>query len=191
MPKFVLFLLLLAGAQLGLQAQSDSAVVRSLVASPEQLGELTPGPLLDATQLEAKPLFTELGAALADPANVYKLSLVDSRLREVPAEIFRLVNLQYLNLGENKIRILPDEMAKLTNLQTLVLTNNKLRVLPESMKDLENLRRLYLGENKIKEMPAFVGGLSYLRYLDLHGNYVTLYDIKRTQYMLPRCEINY
>jgi len=180
-----------AGAQLGLQAQTDSTVVRSLVASPEQLVELTPGPLLNDTELEAQPLFTDIGAALADPGTVYKLSLVDSRIKEVPAEVFRLVNLQYLNLGENKIKVLPEEMAKLTNLQTLVLTNNKIRTLPDSMKDLENLRRLYLGENKISEMPAFVGGLSYLRYLDLHGNYVTIYDIKRTEFMLPRCKINY
>jgi hypothetical protein len=40
-------------------------------------------------------------------------------------------------------------------------------------------------------MPAWVGGLAKLRYIDLHGNYITLYEVEKLRSVLRHCEIGY
>lgn len=189
MAKLISILLMMAGLSQLAFAQNDSAVTRSLMASPEALMEPTSGPLLSAQELESKRWCYSVEEALADPTKVYKLSLAGKKLKDLPEALFRLVNLQVLNLSDNKLRSLPPQIAKLQNLQVLVLTDNKINSLPEEMKELNHLLRLYLGQNRLMEMPAWVGGLSKLRYLDLSRNYVTLYDLERSRARLRNCEI--
>jgi hypothetical protein len=169
--------------------QTDSSVTRSLMAAPEALMAPQAGPLLDARELESKKWYHSVEEALSDPTNVYKLSLTDMKLKELPESLFRLVNLQVLNLSDNKLKTVPSQISKLQNLQVLVLTDNKVNSLPAEMKELDHLVRLYLGRNRLMEMPAWVGGLGKLRYLDLSRNYVTLYDLERSRARLRNCEI--
>lgn len=189
--NFLLLIFMVLGMSLGLAQEEDSSDTRGMMLNPELSIPPEPGPLLTSRQLDRQKIYTSLDRALVDPESVYKLDLSGQRYREVPAEIFRLVNLQVLDLGENKLSALPDNIIDLQNLQVLILTDNKLRSLPEEMREMNNLERLYLGENKLMEMPAWVGGLAKLRYMDLHRNYITLYEVNKLQERLPHCEIAY
>lgn len=194
MYKYILWFIALACLGLAVQAQEPDTsqnLTRGAMLNPELSLQPEAGPLLEPRALERQKLYTTIDRALVEPEKVYRLDLSGQRLREFPVQIFRLVNLQELNLSDNKLTELPANLADLANLQMLNLTDNKLRTLPDEMREMENLERLYLGENRIMEMPAWVGGLAKLRYIDLHRNYITLYEVQKLRERLPHCEIAY
>ena len=77
-------------------------------------GLQTQAQLLDSTALAAKPTFTDLTESLKNPTQVYKLDLHRNKLKEIPAEVFTLVNLQELNISKNKLKNISKDIAKLT-----------------------------------------------------------------------------
>ncbi|MEL6134807.1 MAG: leucine-rich repeat domain-containing protein [Bacteroidota bacterium] len=181
------------------QTDQDSVVVEddSLsrgVASPIMDAELYLQPdsiLLSPEELSNKRWYTNLGEAMRNPREVYKLSLPNQKLREIPSAVFRLPNLQVLDLSGNKLKKLPGRVADLQHLEILILTNNKLNVLPDEVKEMDNLRELYLRSNRLVEVPAWVGGLSKLRKMDISYNQLLLEDVVALQGRLPKCEVVY
>jgi len=103
-----------------------------------------------------------------------RLDLSKKNLKEIPDNVFELVNLEVLNLICNELMEIPD-LSKLVNLKHLDLYHNKLMEIPDvsslvklEMLDLSynelidilieinkliNLESLYLGYNELKEIP--------------------------------------
>ncbi|CAM9866504.1 unnamed protein product [Ascophyllum nodosum] len=121
------------------------------------------------------------------------LALQEHGLKEVPEELFQLVNLRTLNLASNSLKILPTAIGKLTKLKTMRLDSNKLEALPDlsalsALTDLSaggnslrgaealgslppSLSKLSLRDNRLGEVPFAVrSGLPALQVLDLSTN---------------------
>jgi len=125
--------------------------------------------LLDSASLAAATEYNNLRDALANPENVFKLTLKRKRLQRIPEEVFLLKNLNELNLTNNRITDIPPEIAKLTYLQFLYMGKNKLVAVPPEIADLENLKVLSLNRNDIDSLPSEIGKMFSLRQLDLWG----------------------
>ncbi|MEO0470682.1 MAG: leucine-rich repeat domain-containing protein [Bacteroidota bacterium] len=170
---------------------ADSVAVSDVVEETDDMMmvKVDHPPLADK-QLKREKVYYSIGEAMRNPDEVYKLSLMDQKLKQFP-DIYRFRHLQVLNLSNNKIKEIPAEIERLPNLTAVILHNNKIRILPDEMKTLNNLRAMYLGKNRIATMPAWVGGLSKLRKLDLSYNLVTQYEIELIRFRLPRCEVTH
>ena len=163
-------------------------LVFSLIAIP--LFAQASGPLKPA-ELSRKRWYYSLEEALANPNDVYKLSLAGKKLKYLPPEILQLKNLQLLNLNDNKLEELPADIGQLKNLQSLSLYDNKLEVLPMSVRSMGHLETLYVGKNRLIELPIWVGGLGNLKRLDVSYNRMTPKELMSIRNRLPKCNVTY
>ncbi|KAL8122919.1 hypothetical protein AgCh_011051 [Apium graveolens] len=92
-----------------------------------------------------------------------------SQIDAVPSTLFHHMKyLKALDLSHNRLRILPDEVEKVINLRYLNLSFNPLEKLPESVCDLYNLQTLKLVAcNHLTELPQGIGKLENLRHLEI------------------------
>lgn len=99
---------------------------------------------------------------------VKALDLSRNRLRELPEEIGKLINLRYLNLSHNPLSELPETVCGLYNLQTLKLVAcDHLVRLPEGIGKLRNLRHLEIDRtDNLKSLPKGIGKLNSLQTLN-------------------------
>lgn len=146
-------------------------------------------PILNTTQLDNQPWFHNLDSALANPDKVYKLSLIDQKIKVLPEEFGNFKNLQILNLSNCKLKRVPIEIKNCKNLQIVSLYGNSIKFLPPEMRDLKNLEILYLGKNKLIELPQWLGNLTKLRRLDISRNRLTPADVGNAKRMLPKADI--
>lgn len=95
------------------------------------------------------------------------LDLSHNRLRVLPDEVEKVINLRYLNLSFNPIEKLPESVCDLYNLQTLKLVAcNHLTELPQGIGKLENLRHLEIDKtDNLSVLPGGISQLSALRKL--------------------------
>ncbi|XP_026148575.1 leucine-rich repeat-containing protein 30-like isoform X5 [Mastacembelus armatus] len=92
------------------------------------------------------------------------LSLARRGMKEVPDELWELLELQKLNLSLNRLKVVPPQLALLSNLvvlnlwgnQVLSLANNQLCSLPASLSNLSRLRKLNLSHNHIAHVPSCI-----------------------------------
>ncbi len=110
---------------------------------------------------------------IKNPEKVYVLKLRYKRLKQVPQEVFKCVNLRELDLGCNFIDSIPPEIGELQNLEVLNLERNWLHTLPEEMGQLANLRRIDLNRNPLQELPPSMGALYNLERLVIWQTGVT------------------
>ena len=148
-------------------------------------------PILNTTQLEQQRWFYDLDSALANPEAVYKLSLIDQKIKTLPADFGKLRNLQILNLSNCKLKQLPLEIKECKNLTMISLYGNKLKFLPAEMRELKNLEILYLGNNKLFELPQWFGTMTKIRRLDVSRNPLTPADVANAKRMLPKADITF
>lgn len=148
-------------------------------------------PILNTTQLDNQRWYYDLDSALANPDKVYKLSLIDQKIKVLPEDFGKLRNLQILNLSNCKLKKLPLEIKECKNLQMISLYGNKLKFLPAEMRELKQLEILYLGSNKLFELPQWFGTLSKMRRLDISRNPLTPADVSNAKRMLPKADITY
>lgn len=141
--------------------------------------------LLSAAALSRQKTFYSLEEALINPAEVYKLSLTDQKIKELSPEIGKLTNLQWLSLSENKLKELPEELGNCTKLEFLTIFDNKLKSMPEVLKQCRNLRVLYLGQNKMVTVPEWVAKLKKLVRFDLSRNRITPLEAQYIRNMMP------
>lgn len=164
----------------------------SAFAQPEdEVEQPQDGRLLNASQLREARWFYTMEEATAYPDQVYKLSLAEYKMKELPAEIYQFKNLQVLNLNSCGLKTLSDSIHVFHNLQFLSLYDNKLRYLPQGIRELKNLEVLYLGKNKLFEMPLWVGGLGKIVRLDISRNRMTPLEVSRIRTLMPKAEITY
>jgi Leucine-rich repeat (LRR) protein len=159
---------------------------------PDEEGEdIYDGRLLNAAQLREARWFYTMEEALAYPDQVYKLSLAEYPMKELPSEIFQFKNLQILNLNGCGLQTLSDSIHVFHHLQFFYLYDNKLRNLPQGLRELKNLEVLYLGKNKLFEIPVWVGGLGKIHRLDISRNRMTPLEVSRICSLMPKAEITY
>lgn len=91
-------------------------------------------------------------------------------LRELPGNVFELLQLTELNLSNGQLKSLPKGIAKLQNLEMLDLSNNEINSLPETISHLQNLKRLYLSNNRLTNLPESISQLENLTKLHLNNN---------------------
>lgn len=156
--------------------------------SPDEGGEER---LRNAAELRDAKWYYDLDEALSEPEKVYKLSLADQNLKELPAEIGNLKNLQMLSLSNCKLKSVPEEIRHCTHLQMISLYNNKIKYLPIEFRELRNLEILYLGKNKLIEMPLWIGGLGKLKRLDISLNRISPQELIYIRRMLPKADVTY
>jgi len=126
--------------------------------------------LLDSAVLLQQRVYKNLTVALQNPDSVFILDLSRKKLKEVPADVFKLKNLQVLDLSRNDIKELPASINQLVNLQKLIMANNSLQHLPITIGDLSNLTFLGLNRNLIEDLPAEMGKLKNLEVLEMWDN---------------------
>ncbi len=112
--------------------------------------------------------------------NVY-LDLGNLGLREIPDEVFDLIELESLLLGgvnslaypdRNQISELPPEISRLQNLKHLEISYANLKTIPDEIGQLRNLESLILRSNQITFLPESLGNLSRLTLLNVRGNHL-------------------
>ncbi|XP_072282010.1 leucine-rich repeat-containing protein 47 [Pyxicephalus adspersus] len=114
------------------------------------------------------------------PPALFSLSLLNylqvsgcSELREVPADIGRLVHLQSLVLCRNKLRNLPGTVAELRSLKVLDVSANELEELPPELCHLPELCSLNVSCNRLEELPPGLERCTKLANINLSGNNMT------------------
>lgn len=146
-------------------------------------------PILNTAQLDNQHWYYNLDSAMANPDKVYKLSLIDQKIKVLPEGFGKFRNLQILNLSNCKLKELPIEIKDCKNLQMISLYGNKLRYLPAEMRELKQLEILYLGSNRLFEMPFWFGTMTKLRRLDISRNRLTPADVANAKRMMPKADI--
>jgi len=147
--------------------------------------------ILGVAELKNARTFYSIEEARRTPKEVYKLSLKEQDLKEIPDAVMLFTNLQVFDLSNNKLRELPTWFMKLNHLQLLNLYSNRIVRLPDNMSELTELHTLYLGSNRMPEIPAWIGGIGKLQTLDVSNNGLTSYEIERLILMIPRCNITH
>ncbi len=109
-----------------------------------------------------------------------KLDLSCNKIKTLPKNIFRNLNLVDLDLSYNIVTSLQgDIFAKQYRLAYLDLSGNKIDFLPVAVfRDLKKLEELYLSCNKLSVLqPRVFGGLSKLKVLTLNNNRIEVLSV--------------
>lgn len=116
------------------------------------------------------PVWTDLDEALKTPKAIKRLNLSKSKLREIPAGVFELVNLEELDISKNQLKSLPPEIKLLRKLKVLNVSKNKLEGLPNEIGELKNLERLDASRNDLFTLPDSLGNCESLEILSFWEN---------------------
>jgi len=115
-------------------------------------------------------IYRSVSVAMQNPEKVFRLNLSKTKLKEIPADVFKLKNLRELDLSKNRLDSVPAAIGELTNLTSLNISGNNLELLPDELGKLANLTYLNLNRNKIVALPSTIGDLSNLEILELWDN---------------------
>jgi Leucine-rich repeat (LRR) protein len=92
------------------------------------------------------------------------------KIKVLPAEIGKLINLEVLSLNDQVIEKIPVEIGNLAQLHTLNIRDNLLSKIPDEIGNLKQLKYLDLKANEIKNLPATIGNCEKLTYLNMSFN---------------------
>jgi Leucine-rich repeat (LRR) protein len=84
------------------------------------------------------------------------LDLSHKKLKEIPKEIFDLMEITKLDLSFNQLTSLPPEIGKLVNLEGLDVSDNRLTSLPSEIWKLVNLKELWVSHNQLTSLPSAI-----------------------------------
>lgn len=165
--------------RLGLQALPDHVpslgFLTSLDLSGNQLAELPPAWLYDATRLQRLILagnrLTALPANIGQAAALRLLDVSGNRLRAIPPEIANCQELQRIDVSGNLLSDLTP-LAEVPGLLILDAADNKLSELATAPGP-PTLTALDLSGNELLTLPEAFSQLHALRRLDLSGNHLT------------------
>ena len=134
--------------------------------------------LLSPPALDSVRTFRSMEKALERPDQVYRLDLSHQKLKEVPEQVFLLINLNALDLGRNKLKDLPGRLADLPYLQELRAPRNRMGSFPEVICRMSHLKRLDLSRNALDGLPVCLGDLKELVSLDLWSNDLARFPVE-------------
>lgn len=135
----------------------------------------TQAQLLNETELNKKPIYTNLTKAFREYQNVYRLRLQGSggfygKVTAIHDRIDSLENLQYIHVVNQSLKTLPLSIGDLPLLQQLYLSGNQLKAIPDTVFQLRNLKKLDLSHNQLTHISDKIKNLENLEYLYLKGN---------------------
>jgi Leucine-rich repeat (LRR) protein len=119
--------------------------------------------------LDFNPL-GQLSLALTNPSLLQALTLAETRLDVLSAEVGSLTNLVTLHLHFNNLQTLPPEIGNLSNLEELKLDHNQILELPLQAGGWQNIKRLDLSGNDLTDLPTTIAGWQRTEQLNLSGN---------------------
>src|SRR5690606_11198781 len=120
--------------------------------------------------LENEDISTWEWVTVDDDGNVIYLSIANSNISVLPAEIGYLTSLIKLELAYNQLTSLPTSIGNLTSLSELNLYNNQLISLPSEIGSLTSLNELNLAHNQLASLPVSIGNLTSLTKLWIYEN---------------------
>ncbi|TAE69412.1 MAG: CHAT domain-containing protein [Bacteroidetes bacterium] len=122
--------------------------------------------LLSFSELQKRKLFKSLADASETPLEVYKLSLAQQNLTELPKKIKDFKNLQFLSIGGNNLKEIPEWIGELKNLTEITCGENPLITLPDQLFSLPHLEQLRCNEAKqFTTIPAAIKNAKKLKYI--------------------------
>lgn len=101
------------------------------------------------------------------------LNISGNNLKEIPKEIFKLINLEHFCCFDNEIKTIPKEIKNLLSLKEFYFNNNKIEEIPDEIKYLIHLEHLDCSANQIKEIPETFENLISLQYFYCHCNQIS------------------
>jgi len=96
-----------------------------------------------------------------------------NQIKEIPREIFGLINLQIINFSTNKITEIPREICCLINLEEFYCRRNEITEIPKEMECLINLKKFYCQNNKITKIPKEIFKMIKLEFINFATNKIT------------------
>ncbi len=106
----------------------------------------------------------------AGKENLTILDLSCQSLKNLPEQLFTLIEIERLYLAGNELTDLPEEIPSLSKLEYLDLYKNQLTSLTEKFGELNTLKYLDLSYNKLTTLPSEFGKLTNIYYLDISYN---------------------
>ena len=107
-------------------------------------------------------------------SNLHRLSLDNTRITSLPAEIAELPSLSHLSCEGNIIKSIPEWLGGLTSLKVINLGANEIEEVPPVFAKLGDLEELYLDYNKIDflsgELIHQLSRLKKLKIFETKGN---------------------
>lgn len=169
----------------------EELILESVVFIPKETGKLKN---LKTLIIYGNPVYGSpeyIPARIFDLKNLETLEIHDAPdLKDIPADIEKLVHLEKLYLTKCGIKIIPPEIGKLTNLQVLTINGQKLiSEIPLEIGQLKNLKTLDLWRNRIFSFPDELKKLTNLKYFVIANNSFGEDEIDKIKTLLPGCEI--
>ena len=91
-----------------------------------------------------------LEQALQGATQIERMTIVDCKLKAVPASLCQLVRLKNLTLADNRLHHLPPEFGQLTALNFLGLYNNDWTSVPEVLESMVHLKEISLAYSAVE-----------------------------------------
>ncbi len=98
------------------------------------------------------------------------LSIINSKITEIPAFFQKLTQLQELDFSNNDIKVLPFLLSDMPHLTKLVLNGNKKLLIDNIFVNKNNLSDLKLIACNLKSIPDSIFNSQKLEYLNLYAN---------------------
>ncbi|MCC5943556.1 MAG: leucine-rich repeat domain-containing protein [Bernardetiaceae bacterium] len=114
------------------------------------------------------------------------LYLFDTKITDIPDEIFELKNLKTLSFdGGVNIKKIPDKITNLKKIYNIEFSITSISSVPENISELENLRMLQLFATNLTEIPSPIFLCSELRRLSIYGTKIFLQkeDIEKLSFI--------
>ena len=146
---------------------------------PRSLYQLSNLKLLDMSGNNIQEIDGDLLKGLS---SLVELDLSKNKLKSIPNSIQFLVFLEVLKLSNNQILEIPEELGSLTRLKKLFLNENALQFLRKNIfSKMIGLEEIYLYKNRLENIcdssSSIFDNMKHLKFLDIHSNYLTLFNI--------------
>ena len=122
------------------------------------------------------------GNLLKGLSSLVELDLSKNKIRYIPNSIQYLPFLEVLKISNNQLLEIPEEFAFLTRLKKLFLNENSIQFLPLNLfSKMIGLEEIYLYKNRLENVcdsnSSIFDNMKHLKFLDLHSNYLTIFNI--------------
>lgn len=126
-------------------------------------------------QFEKTGEYHSIRRALREPNKVITLKInpYETRLTEIPKEIFDFPNLRELDLTDQNITTIPETLPQAKNLEILNLIGNNIQTIPTRLCECNKLRELRIG-SEIKSIPECLKSMPSLKHLSIQSNEVNI-----------------
>ena len=111
-----------------------------------------------------------------------ELDLSKNKIKFIPNSIQFLVFLEVLKFSNNQLLEIPEELGCLTRLKKLFLNENSLQFLPKNIfSKMIGLEEIYIYKNRLENIcdssSSIFDNMKHLKFLDIHSNYLTIFNI--------------